>query len=220
MNIILIEDNLELGGSLLRVLVKEGWKVMWLRLYEDAKRNILDTNPDLIILDLTLPDGNGEDLLQWIYERRLNSAVVVVTARDDIRSKINLLDGGADDYLVKPFLVEELISRIRAIMRRIGVHDKRKSCCNIELDESRYTASINGNKITLPPKEFSILKLLVINAGRVVSKKEILDSIFMSHAVSSNSLEVHLHNLRKRIGSDYIKNIRGIGYVIEDNEEE
>lgn len=222
MRICLLEDDLELGRSLQSLLQDAGHEVVWVRRATDARYWTAEQQFDAMLLDLGLPDGNGLDLLRSARQHDKQLPILVITARDGIEDRLHGLDSGADDYLVKPFAGVELLARLRAVARRSGllaapdeVHEWRiKDLC---LDERRMVLVRKGHRedhaINLSKTEFSILLALLKQPDRVVARRE-LEVRALLHA-DSHALDVHMFNLRKKIGEGYIRTVRGVGFVIE-----
>jgi two-component system response regulator BasR len=218
MHLLIIEDDLELGAALQRALKGHGFTSEWVRNGKDALA--LSANPEQIfacaLLDLGLPDKDGLDVLrQW---RRLANTipVILLTARDALQSRIDGLDAGADDYVIKPVAPAELASRIRAITRRLGGHSSSVwAVGRLEIDLRIYEVRIDGVVIDLSPMEFRIITELARYAGTVVAKQRIASAVQpLNEPIELNALEVHIHNLRRKLGSDSIRTVRGVGYSI------
>lgn len=216
MKICLIEDDLELGQALLLALQNAGFDVIWTRRISDARKQLTQCTFDAMVLDLGLPDGSGFDFLQ---EQRLQSQrlpIVIITARDSLEDKLNGLDKGADDYLVKPFEIRELIARIKAQVRgATGTCDEHYWQVNdLYVDTQRLCAMRQGSDLLLSKTEYLLLELLVRHANRVISRHEL--ATYALSQSDAQSLDVHMSNLRKKIGEGYIRTVRGIGYLIEN----
>lgn len=212
MNLCLIEDDLELGRAVQAALTDAGHQVAWTRTAALARQVLQEQAPDGVVLDLGLPDGNGFDLLRELRSRHSSLPVIVITARDGVVDRIRGLDLGADDYLVKPFEVAELLARLRAVARRSGSVSGWQ-VRDLLIDEQRHEVTRDGERIALSRSEFALLRTLARHSGRVLTRLEL-----ESRALAGNegaALDVHLSNLRKKIGGGYIRTIRGVGYVIE-----
>lgn len=172
---------------------------------------------DAIILDLGLPGTPGMEVLKKIRERSISIPVIILTARDTLGDRVNGLDAGSDDYMTKPFELEELAARLRALQRR----NREKTATvmehgSISLDPASHTVRENGELIPISRREFSLLQKLLENSGRVISREQLNQTLYgWGENIDSNALEVHVHNLRKRLGSKLIRTIRGVGYMID-----
>ncbi len=220
MNLCLIEDDLLLGRALAATLGDAGYRVTWLRTVEAAGR-WLDAEPfDAVVIDLGLPDGDGIDVLKALRRRACVLPALIVTARDTLQVRIDGLDAGADDFLVKPFATEELLARLRAVLRRAsrrGAGDPDGlgllTVGDLSLDEARRTCTRAGQTVNLSPTEYSLLQQLMLHKNRVRTRRQLeLDAMPESQG---QSLDVHMSNLRRKIGSDMIRTVRGVGYLIE-----
>lgn len=218
MKILLLEDDLDLGKALCKSLEINGFHVLWLRTIKSAQHEINNSDINLLLLDLTLPDGEGLEVLKKWRQERLSLPIIVITARDKLDDLTITLDSGADDFLTKPFLIPELISRINAVHRRIiGYKSQLWIWDDVSIDPLTFTATVKGKKLRLSRKEFNILSELILNAGNIVPKTK-LEHIIFDNA-ESNTLEVHIHNLRKKIGKGKISTVRRVGYFIHKDKE-
>jgi DNA-binding response OmpR family regulator len=183
---------------------------------EDAKRFLTTEEFDLVLLDIVLPGESGFDLLGWIRERELRTPVVMLTARDAISDRVRGLDGGADDYLPKPFAIDELFSRIRAVTRRLGIQRSAHwRIGKLTIDTAGRRVCVAERDIVLSQREFDVLLVLASEPGRVFTRFQIERSSIAQGLADSNTVDVHIHNLRKKLGSEYIGTVRGVGYVLE-----
>lgn len=222
MRILLVEDDELLGDGLRNGLIQEGYTVDWLKDGISADQALHTETFDLIVLDLGLPKLSGIKVLQNLRSRGLTIPVLILTARESIEDRIKGLDSGADDYLTKPFDLYELCARLRALQRRFSsraepilVHE------NISLDPASHTVTINNETISVSRREFALLHKLLENAGRVLSREHLTQSLYgWGEDVDSNALEVHIHNLRKKFGQTFIRTIRGIGYMIDKSNDQ
>lgn len=219
MRILIAEDDHLLGNGLCASIKQEGHEVEWNTDGQTACRNIID-NPecfDLIILDLGLPKMDGMSILEKIRTHGITTPVLILTAIDTVDSKIMGLDHGADDYLTKPFDLKELNARIRALSRRGESRaDNNITYGNITLDPASHSVIKDGEHITLSRREFALLHKLIDPPGRVLSREHLTQYIYgVLDDVDSNALEVHIHNLRKKIDADFIRTIRGVGYMVD-----
>jgi len=219
MKLLLIEDDDQLASGLKQNLLQQGYSVD----HFDSIANALDASAqatyDLIILDLGLPDGDGLTFLQK-YRKNNNSPVIILTARDGIEHKINGLDLGADDYLAKPFDQTELQARIRALLRRShGNSESTISAGKVLIDLNSRIVKVDNQVISLPRREFNLLETLIQNQGKVMTRFSLEQSLYSwDDDIESNVLEVHIHNLRKKINKTFIKTVRGVGYMVNTND--
>lgn len=217
MNILLVEDDFELGNGIRIALVDQGFIVLWVRCLVDAQREMAASFSDLVLLDLGLPDGDGLALLKAIRREKQNRPVLILTARDALADRLSGLDSGADDYLVKPFALAELVSRIRAIARRsFGLTGDTIELRGLNLTESTMRVTVNGLEVNLSRSEFLILTILLKRSDRVVTRRFLEDNAILGGLNNeSNVLDVHISNIRKKIGDGYLRTVRGVGYVID-----
>ena len=216
MKILLLEDDFPLGRSLSRVLTDQGHATIWLRDLDHARRHLAVESFDLLLLDIVLPDGSGLDLLRELRARRFASPIMMLTARDAVSDRVAGLDGGADDYLAKPFAMEELLSRIRALQRRgreqlSAVWDVG----GLTIDTARRRVTCSGAEVSLSTREYDILLALAAEPGRVMTRRDIEGASMLTDQAESNTLQVHIYNLRRKIGATRIATVRGVGYVLE-----
>jgi DNA-binding response OmpR family regulator len=216
MRILLVEDDSSLAQGLQTALRREGLTVDHVTTGKAALQAVQAEAPELIILDLGLPDMDGLEVLKSLRSGKQALLVMVLTARDTTADKISGLDQGADDYLAKPFEMPELLARLRALERRItAVQTSDISIGQVMLDTLTHTVSVDGKNIELPRREFMLLKALMENPGRVMSREKLESRLYgWGEELASNSIEVHIHHLRKKIPAGFIKTIRGIGYTV------
>jgi len=216
MQILLVEDDLSLADGLQRALKREGFTVNRVERGADALIAIDTDSPDIVILDLGLPDMDGLDVLKGIRRHADSPMVMVLTARDTTTDKVTGLDRGADDYLAKPFEMPELLARLRALERRVSaVHTSEIMLGPVVLDTHSHQVTVNGRQVELPRREFMLLKALMENPGRILSRQSLETKLYgWGEEVSSNSVEVHIHHLRKKIAPEFIKTVRGVGYTV------
>lgn len=217
MRILLVEDDLMLGESMQTALKQQKIAIDWLKFGKDAINACKSETFDLIILDLGLPDIDGLNVLKILRKSGNSVPILILTAKDALENKISGLDSGADDYLIKPIDLNELLARIRALTRRsVGRSDSVLSYKNVTLNSSSHEVFVDNKQITLSAKEFSILEVLMQNLGRVITKNNLEQSLYSwGDEPCSNTLEVHIHYLRKKLGNDFISTLRGVGYVIK-----
>jgi two-component system response regulator QseB/two-component system response regulator BasR len=217
MKICLVEDDLELGKALQSALQDAGQEVVWVRRASDA-RHWVGTEPfDAVLLDLGLPDGNGIDVLRDLRAAGHTLPILVITARDSLEDRLNGLDRGADDYLVKPFVVTELLARLRAVLRRAtGWSESGEPVWKVRdlvLDDKRMLLTRAGTNVVLSKTEFALLHALMRYPDRVLTRRE-LESRALPHSEGA-ALDVHMSHLRQKIGEGYIRTVRGVGYVVD-----
>lgn len=216
MKILLVEDDLDLGNGIRVALQDGGMDVVWVRRLDDALRSLHQGHCDLVLLDLGLPDGDGMALLAQL-RRAHRLPVLILSARDALEDRLRGLDGGADDYLVKPFVLAELLSRVRALVRRsYGAEDGMLEVRGLSLNELTRRVRVRGAMADLSPCEFALLSLLLKRVDRVVTRRFLEEQVLPGgQANESNSLDVHISKLRRKIGEGYIRTVRGVGYVID-----
>ncbi len=219
MTILVVEDNLKLAQNIADVLEQEQYLVQIVHNAQQAKEIFQKFRFDLIILDLSLPDGDGQELCQEIRQLHSDTKILMLTARVDLDSKIEGLDGGADDYVTKPFLMDELLARIRALLRRSAPLSQTKVDIDdhLSIDTKSKIVLKNKKRIQLSPTEYRLLEYLVHHKGKVVPATEMYQHVwgdFDDELVFSNTLKVHIARLRKKIGKNVIKTVKGQGYLI------
>jgi two-component system, OmpR family, response regulator TctD len=223
MKVCLIEDNRDLGEAIERHLRKAGHSVTWNTDGDGVEELVGVEDFDVVILDLTLPAGDGTTILRRLRRQRHNLPVLVATARSEIDEKVSLLDLGADDYLVKPFDMRELDARLRAVIRRKGGQPSSQLRVGaLMVDQGAQIASISGRSLELGLREFRVLELLVASAGRVVPRERLMSRLFdMEDGGSENALELLVSRVRRKIvgaGAE-IATIRGVGYLARVSED-
>lgn len=215
-SILLVEDDLPLGNSLQRVLTVAGHHVVWLRTSADARRFLQEQPFALVLLDIGLPDETGLDLLAWMRAQGQATPVMLLTARDSVGERVLGLDAGADDYLGKPFAIEELLSRVRALLRR---HSGQTSSVwqigPLCIHTARRRVQVHGQDVHLSAREYDILRALAEDPGRVLTRAQIEASSSPADTLDSNATDVHVYKLRRKLGNHLISTVRGVGYVLE-----
>ncbi len=217
MRLLLVEDDTMLGDGVRAGLMQEGFTVDWAQDGAAAQLAIQAEPYSLIILDLGLPKLSGLDLLKLLRQSGNATPILILTARDTVADRVKGLDSGADDYLIKPFDLDELSARIRALLRRNTgratpqiIHDK------IVLDPAAHAVTSSGIQIELSTREFTVLQALLENSGRVMSRDQLEQQLYgWNDEVESNAVEVHIHHLRKKLGTELIRTVRGVGYMID-----
>ena len=221
MRILLVEDDLMIGETLSEALMDEAYTVDWVK---DGKQAILTIKVqayDLILLDLGLPEIDGMGVLTAIRETKLETPVLILTARDALQDRIKGLDAGADDYVIKPFEPGEVLARMRVLIRRSqGKTDNLLTVGDLSLDIANKRVTIADKPIEITAKEFMLLQTFMLTPDKVLSKNQLEDSLYgWGMEVESNAIEFLIHSLRKKIGHDWIKNMRGFGWYIAQNQE-
>ena len=216
MRVLLIEDDALLGDGIHVGLKQSGFAVDWVRDGRAGQLALETGEYSVVVLDLGLPRLSGTELLKWLRTRGSRVPVLILTARDTVADRVAGLDAGADDYLIKPFDLDELIARLRALLRREGDKTPQMRHADIELDPIAHRVVKAGQPVELSPREFALLYELLANAGRVQARDQLEQRLYgWGEEVESNSVEVHIHHLRKKLGSDLIRTKRGFGYVID-----
>jgi DNA-binding response OmpR family regulator len=220
MKVLIVEDEARLGRFLRQGLTEKAYTAKWVTNCAEANDALVETNYDAIVLDLSLPDGDGLDLVREWRSSGLNEPVLILSARDSLEDRITGLDYGADDYLSKPFSLEELLARLRALTRRQSVSKKtvlERGC--IRLDLIGHLVHVRGEPIDLTGREYALLEIFMQNAGRVLTRTLISEKIWSSHYdVDTNLLDVYMSRLRNKLetmaGKPVFKTVRGIGYQL------
>ena len=219
MRLLLVEDDEILGEGLVEGLKMEGYAVDWLTNGKLADEALKVNSYELVVLDLNLPDMEGLDILKALRVRKDETPVMVLTAKDTVPDRVLGLDSGADDFVIKPFELDEVCARLRALARR----NEGRSVPNIEykgivLDPASHQVTWNDEKVDLSQKEFEILSFLMGNIGRVISRARLEESLYSWDSdVESNTVEVHIHHLRKKLDPSIIRTVRGVGYIIDED---
>jgi DNA-binding response OmpR family regulator len=223
MRLLIVEDNQRLAEFMAKALRAEGFTLDLVRLADEAAAALATTHYDAIVLDLGLPDGDGMDLLKGLRGRDDPTPVLILTARDGLADRVNGLNSGADDYLLKPFAMAELVARLKALMRRPGgALGVRLQSGNLAFDTVGSIVDVEGKALLLSRRELALLELLLRRAGRVVSKSSIEESLYgFGEEVESNSVEAHVSRLRKKLAAAgarcEIHIVRGVGYFIGED---
>jgi two-component system, OmpR family, response regulator QseB len=219
MRLLLLEDDLQLGKALQTALMQSEFQSIWVRRVTDAKVMLETERFAVALLDIGLPDGSGLEVLSWLRKSGNSLPVMMLTARDAVDDRVRGLDAGADDYLPKPFAIPELISRIRALSRRsVGFAEQVWRIGKLSIEPARQRVIYDKTELDLSLREYSLLLELARNAGRFVTRSQLENVVFNSESLAeSNALEVHIHHLRKKIGTDCIRTIRGVGYLLEEH---
>ena len=225
MRLLLVEDDRMIGESLQRTLRLEGYAVDWVRDASAADGTLASERFDLVLLDLGLPRGGGAAagpadglaVLRALRARHDATPVIVLTARDARGDRVAGLDAGADDYLVKPFEFDELNARIRAVLRRhAGRGEPLIAHGGVTLDPAQRRVARDGVAVPLSAREFAVLEALMVRPGAVLSRAQLEDRLYgWGEEIESNAVSVYIHQLRKKLGADFIRNVRGVGYFID-----
>jgi DNA-binding response OmpR family regulator len=217
MKLLLVEDDALLGDGVRAGLKQAGFAVDWVQDGLAAKVALDSEEYDLLVLDLGLPKLSGMDLLKSVRAKRASLPVLILTARDTVADRVAGLNAGADDYLVKPFDLDELIARLNALLRRsAGQVELTLQHGAIELTPASHQVLLAGTDVSMSAREFSLLHTLLLHTGRVHSREQLEQTLYgWGEEVESNAIEVHVHHLRKKLGSDLIRTLRGVGYVID-----
>lgn len=218
MRILLVEDDKMIGEGLHKALRAGGYSVNWVQDGLTAENTLKDETYDLAVLDIGLPGKSGFDVLKSLRARHETVPVLVLTARDAVSDKVKGLDLGADDYMLKPFALEELEARVRSLLRRqAGQAGEWLEYKNLRLNPKTHEAHYNGEKVALTGREFALMFALIKNPDAALSKSQLEESIYgWNEEVASNSIEVHVHQIRKKLAPTIIKNIRNVGYTLGD----
>ncbi|PHS69043.1 MAG: DNA-binding response regulator [Methylophaga sp.] len=217
MQVLFIEDDTALAKALIESLQREGFTVNHLAQGNLAVSSIMTDLPDIVILDLGLPDMDGTDVLKAIRKQSADLPILILTARTSLEDKVIGLDLGADDYLAKPFEVDELLARLRVFERRAStLKHADLTIGKVTLDSVSHQVHVADNVIDLSRREFMVLKALMENAGRVQTRESLESKLYSwGDEVTSNTIEVHIHHLRKKLPDRFIQTLRGIGYIVK-----
>lgn len=218
MRLLLVEDDPMIGRAVRQGLGDAGFTVDWVTDGRTAELALALANGvyELAVLDLGLPGKDGMQVLRELRSRRNPLRVLIVTARDAVADRIAGLNAGADDYVLKPFDLDELVARVRALLRRdAGGAMPLLECGNLSMDTVRREVRRDGQEIQLSAREFALLEVLMQRPGAVLSRQQLEDAVWgWGEEVGSNAVEVHLHNLRRKLGPETIRNVRGVGYRV------
>ncbi len=217
MRVLVVEDDPMIGEAVVAGLGADGYAVDWVRDGRAAELSVDTHTYAVVLLDLGLPMRDGIDTLKSLRARKVDVPVLIITARDTVADRIAGLDAGADDYLVKPFDLDELSARVRALLRRAaGRAEPVLSHGSLTLNPATHEVRLEGRPIELSAREFALLLALAERAGSVVSRAQLEEKLYgWNEPVGSNAIEVHIHNLRKKLGEALIRNVRGLGYKLD-----
>lgn len=216
MRLLLVEDDPMIGETVLHVLRAEHYAVDWVRDGSMADQALRSAEYDLVLLDLGLPKRDGIEVLRALRSRRSKVPVLIATARDGVSDRVAGLDAGADDYVTKPYDTDELLARIRALLRRsAGRAEPAFEHKGVSLNPATREATVNGEPASLSAREWAVLEALLSRPGVVLSRSQLEEKLFSwKDDVSSNAVEVYIHGVRKKLGNDIIQTVRGLGYLV------
>lgn len=216
MRLLLVEDDPMIGEAVLELLRGERYAVDWVRDGDMADTALRSTAYDLVLLDLGLPRRDGLDVLRALRARRDRTPVLIATARDAVAERVQGLDAGADDYVLKPYALDELLARIRALLRRAaGRAEPVYEHQGVSIDTVTREVRVHGQPVVLSAREWAVLEALLARPGRVLSRAQLEDKLYAwKDGISSNAVEVYIHGLRKKLGNELIQNVRGVGYLV------
>ena len=216
MRLLLVEDDTMIGQAVQALLRTDGYAVDWVQDGAQADTALLAHTYDLVLLDLGLPKVDGLQVLRQLRARKITTPVLITTARDAVRDRIAGLDAGADDYVIKPYDMDELLARIRALTRRAnGQLDAIYEYDGVVLNPHTREASVRGQAVSLSGREWAVLQALLARPGATLSRQQLEDKLYgWGDEVSSNAVEVYIHGLRKKLGASVVLNVRGLGYMV------
>lgn len=216
MRILLVEDDTMIGESVLDLLRAENYAVDWVKDGDMADTALRTQDYDLVLLDLGLPRRDGLQLLRSLRARRQRMPVLIATARDAVAQRIEGLDAGADDYVLKPYDLDELLARIRALLRRAaGRAEPVYEHKGVSINPVTREVTAGGQPVVLSAREWAVLEPLLARPGMVLSRAQLEEKLYSwKDEVSSNAVEVYIHGLRKKLGAELIQNVRGVGYMV------
>lgn len=217
MRILLIEDDLDLGNGIRLALEQQSMTVVWVRRLTEAEAQLAAGGVELVLLDLGLPDGDGMTLLTQLRRQDAALPVLILSARDRLDDRLHGLDNGADDYLVKPFALAELLSRVRALeRRRYGLQGDALVLRDLQVRVATQRVTVGGRDVELSGSEFALLVHLLRHSDKVVTRRVLEEQVLPGgSSLVSNALDVHISNLRRKIGEGYIRTVRGVGFVAD-----
>jgi len=216
MRILLAEDDKMIGESVRLSLQREGYVVDWARDGRMVETALATEHFDLMLLDLGLPGKDGLAVLRGLRQQKKTIPVIVVTARDAVEDRIKGLDAGADDYIVKPFDMDELAARIRSALRRSsGRAEPEVEIMGIRINPESRQVVRDGNPVMLSAREYAIVEALMLRPGAILSRAQLEERMYgWGEEIESNTVDVHIHGIRRKLGSDFIQNVRGVGYFV------
>ncbi len=219
MNILLVEDDAPLARGLQRALRHEGFSVNHVDCGREAINSVASTLPDMVILDLGLPDMDGMAVLKQLRNNGHKLPVLILTAREGLNDTVTALDGGADDYLSKPFEMDELLARLRVLTRRLGTSQSSRIAQGaVTLDTASHAVCVGDSDVSCSRREYMLLKALMENTGRIQTREALESKLYgWGEEVASNTIEVHISHLRKKLPAGFIQTVRGVGYTINSD---
>ncbi|CAB3803484.1 Transcriptional regulatory protein QseB [Paraburkholderia ultramafica] len=220
MRILLVEDDEMIGDAIVQSLQDAAYAADWVRDADAATGALLGQEHDVLLLDLNLPHRDGIDVLRSLRSGGNKLPVIILTARDGVDDRIAGLDAGADDYLVKPFEIGELLARLRAVTRRLSDHgDTRMTSGKLTLDAATHIAVYDGAECRLTSREFALLSALLMRPGTVLSRTQLEQKLYAwEQQVEGNAVEVLIHGIRKKLGASVIRNVRGVGWLVDKDD--
>ena len=216
MRVLLVEDDPMVGEAVRKGLRQDGFTIDWVQDGKSADVALRTEDYAMLLLDLGLPQKDGLAVLRTLRERGSAIPVLITTARDAVADRVAGLDAGADDYLIKPFDLEELSARMRALSRRqSGRAESLVQVREVVLNPATHEVTVGGKPVNLSAREFALLHAFMDRPGVVLSRAQLEEKLYgWDDSIESNAVEVHIHALRKKVGSDFIKNVRGVGYLV------
>lgn len=220
MRLLLIEDDLMIGEAVLDLLRADNYAVDWVRDGQAADTALSSQGYDLVLLDIGLPRKDGLEVLRNLRARRQRTPVLIATARDAIVQRIAGLDAGADDYIIKPYDLDELLARIRALLRRSAgraepIYEYRNEHHHVSIRPDTREVLVDNHAVILSSREWAVLEPLLARPGMILSRAQLEDKLFSwKDEINSNAIEVYIHGLRKKLGAGLIQNVRGVGYLV------
>jgi DNA-binding response OmpR family regulator len=216
MRLLLVEDDTMIGESVLDLLRAEHYAVDWVKDGEMADTALRSQAYDLVLLDLGLPRRDGLSVLRSLRSRKERTPVLIATARDSVQQRVEGLDAGADDYVLKPYDLDELLARIRALLRRAaGRAEPVYEHKGVSINPATREVMVGGQAVVLSAREWAVLEPLLARPGMVLSRSQLEEKLYgWKDDISSNAVEVYVHGLRKKLGSEMIQNVRGVGYMV------
>ena len=216
MRLLLVEDDHMIGETVVDVLRAENFAVDWIKDGLAAQSLLRSQSYDLVLLDLALPGKDGIEVLRSLRAAKLRIPVLVATARDSVEQRIAGLDAGADDYVLKPYDLGELLARVRALLRRAaGRAEPVYEHMGVTINPATREVTVNGRPVLLSSREWAVLEPLIARPGAVLSRAQLEEKIFgFDDSIASNAVEVYVHGLRKKLGANLIQNVRGLGYLV------
>ena len=216
MRVLVVEDDQMIAEAIRTALTQDGYTVEWIADGASAAAALATSSFDIVLLDLGLPRRSGLEVLREARQQGTTAPVIIITARDDVQSRVAGLDSGADDYVVKPFDLDELAARMRSVLRRgTGRGDPAIEHAGIRLDPVTHEVWRAGEPVTLSAREYAVLEALMLRPGAILSRAQLEDRLYgWGGEIESNAVEVYVHALRRKLGSDAIRTVRGVGYCV------